>query len=153
MRDNDYSDTSVLDRSDQLMREREVARAILVNPEGKAFLARRARGFGANQWALIGGKPEGQETMEETIIREVLEETGLQFQPVFFRDDPAEHSEVDDQLWHVCYFYGMVDQEPVLAPDENSEGIFVAVEDLGDLDIAFNHDRILLEFFENRRVV
>ena len=58
-------------------------RAVLLNLEGRLLLLRRSvhvRHF-AGQWELPGGKVEGSEGLDETLVREVLEETGLKVQP------------------------------------------------------------------------
>lgn len=127
--------------------EREVVRAIILNSEGRAFLAKRARGMGAGQWALIGGKPEGEESMEEAVAREVQEETGFDFQPVLYKGMVDSRSDPEDQPWHVYIYYGQVKGVLRLDPVENSDFIFVDARDLNGLDIAFKHGEILEEFF------
>ena len=72
------------------MQPKEVSRAIIYDDDGRVLLAKRARGAGEGQWALIGGKPENGEKPIETVVREVLEETGLTFSPTPLR------VEVDD---------------------------------------------------------
>lgn len=48
---------------------------VLTNEDGLILTV--SRGRGSNDWNLPGGKAEGDETPEETAIREVREETGL----------------------------------------------------------------------------
>lgn len=50
--------------------------AAIVEREGHVLLARK-RGWPPDRWALFAGFPEGGETMEEAILREVCEEAGL----------------------------------------------------------------------------
>lgn len=49
------------------------------------FLRRGVIGDHAGEWALPGGKIEGDETREEAAIRETLEETGFEVSPVSLR--------------------------------------------------------------------
>ena len=50
---------------------------ILVRPDGRVLLGRRAHHPGFHQWAFPGGKVEFLESLEEAVAREFLEETGL----------------------------------------------------------------------------
>lgn len=40
----------------------------------------KKRGFGVQKWNGVGGKPEGEETIEETAVREVKEEIKVDIQ-------------------------------------------------------------------------
>jgi len=43
----------------------------------KVLLGMKRRGFGAGKWNGFGGKVEGNETIEEGAVRELIEETGV----------------------------------------------------------------------------
>jgi 8-oxo-dGTP pyrophosphatase MutT (NUDIX family) len=45
--------------------------------EGEILLAMKKRGFGAGRWNGVGGKPEPNEGIEQTAIRECQEEVGV----------------------------------------------------------------------------
>ena len=45
--------------------------------EGEVLLALKKRGFGAGKWTGVGGKPEGDETIAQTAVRETEEEIGV----------------------------------------------------------------------------
>jgi 8-oxo-dGTP diphosphatase len=51
--------------------------AVVVDPQGRILLVRRARPPAQGSWTLPGGKVERGETAEAAIVREVHEETGL----------------------------------------------------------------------------
>ena len=63
-------------------------RAVLVRSDGAVLLQKRAD-FGV--WGLSGGHPEENESMDDCVRREVLEETGLRIGPITmygFSSDP-----------------------------------------------------------------
>ncbi len=50
---------------------------VAVVSEGRVLLIKRGRGAQAGKWAVPGGKVDLGETLRETAVREVREETGL----------------------------------------------------------------------------
>lgn len=49
----------------------------IINKNDEVLLQRKARGFGKGKWNGPGGKVDSGETVLESVIREVEEETGL----------------------------------------------------------------------------
>ncbi len=126
--------------------EKIATRAVIVI-DNKVLLGKRGRGSGENKYALIGGKPEGSETPENTIVREVEEETGLTFtNPVLWKEIFDSQS-VPGEHWHIYFFTGVATGELKLNKDEILDIIYVSKEDLSTVDIAFNHKEILTAFF------
>jgi 8-oxo-dGTP diphosphatase len=59
--------------------------AVIVTPDLSKFLiTRRKSGLYQGMWCLPGGHIHRGETMREAVIREVKEETGLDFDPQLF---------------------------------------------------------------------
>ncbi len=132
-----------------------VSRAILLTENDKVLLGKRVRGGGVGKWALIGGIVEEGETPEHAVVREVEEELGIQFAPQFVglvednistdRADNEQHS------WDIYIYAGTFIGTLQPKPDEISELIEVNSEELDALDIAFNHEDILHNYFANKK--
>src|ERR1700734_1865860 len=45
--------------------------------DNQILLALKKRGFGEGKWNGVGGKPDGEESIEQTAIRECQEEIGV----------------------------------------------------------------------------
>jgi 8-oxo-dGTP pyrophosphatase MutT (NUDIX family) len=126
-----------------------VTRAIIL-VDGKVLLGKRARGMGTNQYALVGGKPEPGETLEETVVREVHEEIGVLFKNIKLWKTELDTTSVSKaEPWNVYYFYGDMEGSLNLKPDEISDVIYVGKDGLSDVDFAFDHKDILVQFFKD----
>lgn len=129
---------------------KKVSRAIIYDNKNRVLLAQRARGNGQGQWALVGGKPENNETAAEAIVREVLEETGLVFESVLFKEEISNAHDPHGDTWQVTYFSGKATGKLVLDPAENADAKYFSEADLDSLDIAFGHQRLIKEFLGSK---
>jgi ADP-ribose pyrophosphatase YjhB (NUDIX family) len=128
---------------------KKVSRAIIYDDEQRILFAKRGRGNGKGQWALVGGKPEAGESAEEAVIREVLEETGLVFTPKFFKEELSNKHDPDGIAWKVSYFAGRAAGKLTLDLSENSEAGYFSRDQIGSLDTTLGHDGIVFEFLDS----
>ncbi|MEI6426084.1 MAG: NUDIX domain-containing protein [Candidatus Absconditabacteria bacterium] len=94
-------------------------KAILTNTEGKILVQRRSD---TGKWDLIGGKTELPEKIEEAMVREIKEETGIET----VQDLRVIHVESDFLFSKTRYFVliiytGKVDVAGPIISDEHLE--------------------------------
>jgi ADP-ribose pyrophosphatase YjhB (NUDIX family) len=100
------------------------------------------------KWCLPGGHIEQNETAVEAVIREVREETGLDFFPVFFNyfDEiiPEQHIHAVPLI-----FTGVSSGILIKNNDEVNDAVWVLIEDVVNYDMAFHHKNIIEYYLTN----
>lgn len=125
-----------------------VVRALLVNPEGKVLLLKRANtAWGAGEWCLPGGKVDYGQTVREAAQREILEETSLDVHALrFFYYQDSLPPEPGGMHCINFYFIGSVDTDPILN-GESSSYMWIGAGELSALAIAFRNDEAIVKYF------
>lgn len=129
-----------------------VVAAILQNPQGHVLLQQRTDGPDvpfAGQWTLPGGKVEEEETPDEAIKRELMEEieveTPLNLWKVYERPGPSSITIVQ----HV--YVGRLDTPASsLVMNEGQALAYFAPDEIGELPVAYGFDVLLTEYFYRR---
>lgn len=126
---------------------------VVANDAGEILLQKRADN---GLWALPGGAMDIGESIADTVVREVKEETGLDVEPtgiVGIYTNPHHVMEYSNgevrQQFSIC-FTARIRGGSLAISDESTDLRFVAPNDLDDLDI---HDSIRLRidhFLEKR---
>jgi ADP-ribose pyrophosphatase YjhB (NUDIX family) len=96
---------------------RKAARAIIIHQNRMLVMHRNK--YGNQYYTLVGGGSADEETLDQTLAREVMEETGLAVtnaQLVFFEEHPAPHNE---QYIYLCEVASYGD---VAVQDSSEEG-------------------------------
>jgi 8-oxo-dGTP diphosphatase len=101
--------------------------ALIFDRETRVLLVKHT--YGKLNWELPGGVSEPGESVQQTIVREVREETGLHVQPK--RLSGAYYSEPND-MHHFAFICTLVDQqaEPVPSSPEIADCRFFSRDDL-----------------------
>ena len=105
----------------------ERAKAIIVNSKGEILL-----GYGNNNYQIIGGHKENNETYKDCLIREVKEETGITIDDFdekailtikyYCKNYPSKNL---NTLFNANYYVIKTDQKPNMNLTENEkEGMF-----------------------------
>lgn len=94
------------------------AAAVIFNKDGQVLLVKH--NYGRLNWELPGGGAEDRESIVETALREVREETGLQ---VAARQTTGIYYEAQDDMLHFVFLCQPLDADalPQANPDEITE--------------------------------
>lgn len=129
------------------------ASAIVANEQGEILLQRRRDN---ELWALPGGAMDFGETIAETAIREVREETGITITVtgiVGIYSDPRHLIEYTDgevrQQFNIC-FHGQPQGGTLQASDESTDVRWFAPAELDELPI-HHTTRLRLQHFLDQR--
>ena len=121
--------------------------AIILNKDKtKILLIKRGSKAYHGYWGFISGKMDWGEEVKETVIREVKEETNLDIEVVKFvgryYDKKGRHpTKTMICLPHICKVIG----GELKAADDALEAKWVALEEIKDMELAFDHKQMLID--------
>lgn len=133
-------------------RPNHIGTCAIILHKGKLLLDRRSD---CDYWALIGGALEITETLEECIIREIKEETGLCISPNMLEflevaSDPSRIIAYPDgniiRSLSAVYKIEVDYDHPLLCSHESKELRFFFPDELTDINIVATHRHLLEEY-------
>ena len=122
--------------------------------EGGVLLVRMNRGGNRGQWSIPGGYAHAGESLEQTVVREVDEETGLRFVPerlVAVRCGVRDHPDRDETNVYIALVGRCGDGEPSPDRDEVGEAVFRPLEDCIEDDTVAGLTREVLKAVRSGR--
>lgn len=120
----------------------------IIEKDGKIVLIKRGKEPFFGQWALPGGHLEEDEALEDTVVREAKEETGLDVEPVAIHgvySDPKRDPRGIVGISFVCELKG----GKLKGGDDASEAKWFPLEKLPKL--AADHSKILKDYLKWKR--
>ena len=127
------------------LRGHQVICSAFIEKDGKFLIVMCPR---FKVWRVPGGRTEHGERLEDTLIREMKEETGLSFQnPRFIGFGQDQQFHVRDQKETsrlIMFFHVKTSQEPKLDPDEAEQHKWVTLDELKKID---NKEGALTDLF------
>lgn len=118
-----------------------VATHALIEKDGKFLVTKRSaiNDYKPGEWDIPGGTVEAGEVMEESLRREVLEESGLQVEIKKCLNIFTNLGSLPErQYFQVTYFCSYVRGEVMLNPEEHDEYQWLSVDEVRKLPcIAF----------------
>ena len=127
--------------------------AIIPYDENKILLIKRNTKPFKGYWALPGGRMDPGETIEQTIVREVKEETGLDVAIMRKIGEYVEKGlkdEVEYEYYPTCFLVKPVAGE---LKKQDSEILEIKLFSLNELPtpLAFEHDQMVRDYLKVRK--
>jgi ADP-ribose pyrophosphatase YjhB (NUDIX family) len=129
------------------------ASAVITNDKGQILLHRRRDNA---RWALPGGVMDIGESIAQTTVREVREETGLDVEPEYIigvYSDPGHVFAYDDgevrQQFSICFACRIIGGQ-LQASDESHEVGFFTPDQIQDLDMHPSIRQRIQHYLEHR---
>jgi 8-oxo-dGTP diphosphatase len=127
--------------------------AIIPYPGGKILLIKRNTKPFVGYWALPGGRMDPGETIEQTIVREVKEETGLDAVIVYTVGEYVEKGikdDVDYEYYPTCFVVKPVGGELKKQDSEIQEIKLFSLNELPK-PLAFEHDLMIKDYMHQSK--
>ena len=129
----------------------QTSTAIIPYPENKILLIKRNTIPFKGYWALPGGRMDPGETIEQTIVREVKEETGLDVTILRNMGDYVEKGVKDDveyEYYPTCFLVKPDDGE---IKKQDSEIQEIKLFNLNELPkpLAFEHEQMIKDYIKS----
>lgn len=122
--------------------------AVVIDDE-RLLLVRRGRGRAQGAWAVPGGRVRAGELLAEAVVRELLEETGIEgvcgnlIGVLELLDDAGPHQVV------LGYLVTLMEASEPVAGDDAAEARWVPLNDVAELQLAPG----LAEFLHDHQVI
>ena len=130
----------------------EVAVGGIVVSDGRLLLVRRGRGAGIGRWSVPGGRVDFGETLEQAVVRELREETGLEVAVVRFLGFAERIGDTPRPYHFVILDFVAEALDPEASPqagDDATEATWVSLDRLDELPLVDG----LVEFLEAHGVL
>jgi len=102
----------------------------ILDKKGRIFVNKRSpkkEFYPGYNSILFGGHVASGDSYEETVVREVKEETGIGGKPIFLSDYKKEFNEKDKEIGKIYAF--VTDKQPKLDTNEVESGKFMTLEE------------------------
>ncbi len=129
--------------------------AIIPYPENKILLVKRNTKPFVGYWALPGGRMDPGETIEQTVVREVKEETGLDVSIERIVGEYVEKGikdDIDYEYFPTCFVVKPVGGE-LKKQDSEIQDLQLFRLDALPLPLAFEHEKMIKDYVTTQKMV
>jgi len=125
------------------------ADVIVEYEDGSIILARRGSAPYKGMWALPGGKMDEGETIEQTAIREIKEETGLDIQ---LKKVLGVHSQLgrDPRGRYISVVFIATAIAGSLAAASDAQEV-LRTKDFANMPLAFDHNKMIEDYLAQKK--
>jgi 8-oxo-dGTP diphosphatase len=128
--------------------------AIIPYPDNKILLIKRNTHPFIGFWALPGGRMDPGETIEQTVVREVKEETGLDVKIVKVVGEYKEkgvREDIDYEYYPTCFVVEPIGGELKKQDSEIQEMKLFSLDALPK-PLAFVHEKMLEDYVQTKKM-
>jgi len=128
--------------------------AIIPFPSERILLVKRDTVPFKGYWALPGGRMDPGETVGQTIVREVKEETGLEvtiLQKIGEYVEKGVKDDVDYEYYPTCFLVKVVGGEIKRQESEIQEIQLFSQKEL-PYPLAFEHDKMIKDYLNSKHI-
>ena len=126
----------------------KTAVAIIEFPNNKILLIKRGTRVFRGHWALPGGRAEPGETVEETVVREVKEETGLDVEilkKIGEYHEKGINGEIEYDYYPTCFLVKPKGNKIVRQKEEIEEIQLFDIHNIPER-LAFKHSKMIEDY-------
>jgi len=130
------------------------ATAIIEFPPDMILLIKRETVPFKGYWALPGGRSELGETVEQTIIREVKEETGLQvkvLRKIGEYHEKGIQDNIEYDYYPACFLVKVIGGEMQRQRDEIQDLKLFSLKNIPE-NLAFVHNQMIKDYITSREI-
>ena len=130
----------------------KTATAIIPFPENKILLIKRNTIPFKGYWGLPGGRMDPGETIEQTVVREVKEETGLDVEidrKIGEYVEKGINDDVDYEYYPTCFLVKRVGGEIKRQESEIQDIQLFSLKELPD-PLGFEHDKMINDYLNKK---
>jgi 8-oxo-dGTP diphosphatase len=128
--------------------------AIIPYPDNKILLIKRNTRPFVGFWALPGGRMDPGESIDQTVIREVKEETGLDVKIVRVIGEyveKGEREEIDYEYYPTCFVVEPIGGE-LKKQDSEIQEIKLFNLDALPTPLAFEHEKMIEDYVQAKKM-
>ena len=121
---------------------------VIIVKNGSVLIVKRVpNDFLGGYYELPGGGVENNETLEDAVVRETFEETGLTVSSINAVYDGFDYTHDDKKVKQINFLIDVTDHNVKLNPDEHDSFTWVSLEELNKYPMTKKIEKTITEIF------
>jgi len=125
----------------------------IIENDGEILLMKRVPGkVQGNKWGVPGGKPDKGEALEQALVREVAEETGIELSPQALKKIGVAYVRYPEFDFTNHQYHVTLSERPEvnLKLDEHSDYVWATPQETLKMDLIMDQDQCFREYYGER---